>query len=175
MKAFSSEHKQFAGTGKLSEYFSASRQTFTNHSKTLHLSEPEILNKLVVLFKPNSSAVIFNHKHEISVAKNLEHAFSMVYRRFEFAERRDRLLDMLNNLNFLKYLSKSASTKHSALRQLCGTEEVRALENPCANLKVPLPSNNRECLQIITSASHRFKFCTRFTVLNQGRSLYVEK
>ena len=64
----------------------------------------------------------------MNFAKTLYEAFNMLYNRFALAERRDRLLDMWNNLEFRHFSTKHGATNHSALRELCETASMLQLQ-----------------------------------------------
>ena len=128
MKLYSHPNKQFAGTGDLKENLATYHQAFMSDCRTLELTQAEALNNLHVLFKPNSEASIFYHRHVLPTAQSIDQAFKMLYNRFMSLERRDRLLQKWNKLSYNEFASKPGATNQSALRDLCETASLLQLQ-----------------------------------------------
>ena len=97
-RAFSHPSLKFKGSGSASENLGTYHQQFMNSCKTYNLTEQEAFNNLYVLFETGSEEGRFYHKHVLNNASTLAQAFDMLYRRFMWDERRDRLLRKWNGL-----------------------------------------------------------------------------
>ncbi len=100
MKAFSHPQSMFSGTGDVSENFGSYHQSYVNLCRKFHLTQNEAYDNLYILFKTNSEAGKYYHKHVLLNGRSLDEAFGIMYSRFISAERRDRLIQKGNNLKF---------------------------------------------------------------------------
>lgn len=66
IKAFSHPSAQFSGTGKVTENFGSYHQSSMNYCNTFKLTKEEAFNNLYVLFKTDSEAGRYYHKHVLN-------------------------------------------------------------------------------------------------------------
>lgn len=124
MTVYSSRYVQFGGTAELSENLALYHQAFMSYCKSIGLNESEALANL----HSNNPASIFYHQFIVKRARTIDEAFKMLYDRFSFAERCDRLLYKYRNLSFKDFESKPDAIKQSVLCDLCQTASILLLK-----------------------------------------------
>jgi len=118
IKSFTHLSSQFTGSGSIDEHLGTFHQNFANLCRTFRLTKIEAYENLYILFKTNSEAGRYYHKHVLPNARSLDEALSLMYVRFMSEERRDRLLQKWNNLNFSDFMTESGN-RHVGLRRMC--------------------------------------------------------